>query len=157
MPTTTDRTRPQASPAPPRREVEMTLVGTDRKVRALEFAPGIYVPRSSAEVAEQVPRYGIAQLMRQADGSYLPVLRSWATTIRLKGNQDRIRELLGADLGYKVLLRLLKAGFIRGSYATPGTTLIDLASLADHLAAAADPEFWTPVRRAAYAATCGEV
>lgn len=141
-------------PAPP--EVDLHLVGTDHTVRAAEIAPGIYAP-SEALPREVVPRYGICQLMRQADGSYLPVLKGWAPKWKLVTDPEKIRAALGIAINYRTLIRLWRAGFIAASMPGPSTTLIDLASLTNHLNATQDPEFWTPERRARYSATVGEV
>jgi hypothetical protein len=107
----------------------------------VQLAPGqesrIPVPR------EAVPRYGMVQLMRQTDGTYLPVLKTWSETVRLTCS---LPNDLGLDVSYNTLVRLVTAGFVQGTRIAPETTLIDLESLVAHMEACRDPEYWTPAR-----------
>jgi hypothetical protein len=111
----------------------------------VEIAPGqetdVSVPRSA------VPQYGFVKLMRQGDGSYLPVLKTWSETIRLRESTPTD---LGLDISYMTLKRLIVAGFIRGRLIAPDTCLLDLASLYEHIERCQDFEFWTEENRAEY-------
>jgi len=77
--------------APPENRIKIKLVKTGHSV---EIAPGseteVSIPR------EAVPRYGFVQLMRQNDGSYLPVLKTWSETIRMRSDTP---SALGLDIG----------------------------------------------------------
>jgi hypothetical protein len=114
------------------------MIQTNTRV---QLAPGqesgVSVPR------ESVPRYGVVQLMRQTDGTYIPVLKTWSETVRLTCN---LPHELGLDISYNTLTRLVIAGFISGQRIAPETTLIDLESLVAHMEACRDPEFWNAKR-----------
>ncbi len=116
--------------------------GQPAATRLAQLAPGCYVPRV-IEPAD-VPRYGIFRLMRQTDGSYVPILKHWGQWRRL--DESLWKDLGIADLKKRTLYRLFNAGFIRHSRPSPNVILVDLGSLVDHLAATEDPEFWTPER-----------
>lgn len=113
----------------------------------VEFAPGQEVDATLPR--EAVPRFGLVQLMRQADGSYVTVLKTWSETVRLK--LDTLPNL-GIDVSYKTCRRLIAAGFIEGSFIAPETFIMDLESLYNHVQATRDPEFWTDARKAKYRA-----
>ena len=118
--------------------IKIKLVKTGHSV---EIAPGseteVSIPR------EAVPRYGFVQLMRQNDGSYLPVLKTWSETIRMRSDTP---SALGLDISYNTMKRLIVSGFIRGSLIAPDTCLVDLVSLFEHINATRDFEFWTQER-----------
>lgn len=106
----------------------------------VEIAPGektADLPRTA------VPKYGFVHLMRQPDGSYTPVLQSWGEMIRMTSD---LPHRIGLNTDYSTLRRLLIAGFIKYRHFSPGTILIDLQSLYEHMDACKDPEFWTPER-----------
>lgn len=123
-------------------KIQCRLVKTGETV---EIAPGneteVSIPRSS------VPRYGFVQLMRQSDGTYIPILKTWSETIRLRESTPTD---LGLDISYMTLKRLIVAGFIRGRLIAPDTCLLDLASLYEHIEGCRDFEFWTEENRANY-------
>lgn len=122
---------------------KIKVVGTGVSV---ELAPGETLPVEIPR--EAIPRYGIVQMMRQADGSYLPVLLPWGKTVRM--HNDIGRKELGVDISYKTLMRLGKAQFIRIYAIAPQAYELDLKSFYDHIEAVQDPEFWTPERRQLY-------
>lgn len=111
----------------------------------VELAPGqeteVPIPR------EAVPRYGMVQLMRQSDGTYIPILKTWSETIRLRESTPHD---LGLDVSYMTLKRLIVAGFIKGRLIAPDTCLVDLASLYEHVENCSDFDFWNEERRAEY-------
>jgi hypothetical protein len=127
--------------------------GEEMKSRLSQVSPGVYEV-GSIDPAD-VPRYGLVWMMRQPDGSYLPVLRTHSQLVAMS------RELPGQlglkGLSYRGLLRLIVAEFVGSCRATPGVIMVDLASLADHLDAARDPEFWTPERRKRFSDAIAEV
>lgn len=116
--------------------------GKQAATRLAQIAPGCYVPRSIDPA--DLPRYGYFRLMRQRDGSYLPILKHWGQWRRL--DDDLWRHLGLQGLSKRTFLRLCNAGFIRRIRPSPKVILVDLGSLCDHLSAAEDPEFWTPER-----------
>lgn len=126
----------------------MTLLNaTKPSTIEVEPAPGQTI--EAALPREAVPRFGIVQLMRQSDGTYVPILKSWSNTVRLK--LDTMNNL-GLDVSYKTTRRLIIAGFVKGSLIAPETFLLDVESLYEHLQATRDPEFWTEARKAQYRA-----
>lgn len=127
--------------------------GTEMKSRLSQVSPGVY--ETLAVHPDDVPRFGLVWMMRQADGSYLPVLRTHSQLVAMS------RELPGQlglkGLSYRGLLRLIVAEFVGSCRATPGVIMVDLASLAAHLEAARDPEFWTPERRKRFSDAIAEI
>lgn len=122
--------------------IQCRLVKTGDTVEiAPEHQTEVSIPR------EAVPQYGVVKLMRQGDGSYIPVLKTWNETIRMREDTPYH---LGLDISYMTLKRLIAAGFIRGRLIAPDTCLLDLASLYEHIEKCQDFEFWTPARRAEY-------
>lgn len=110
--------------------------------RRIEVAPGRHV--ADPEIPrDEVARYGFAKLMRQSDGSYIPVLQCWGETVRAR---ESIWREMGIDVGSETIKRLIRAGFVRCRRIAPDTTLVDLQSLYEHLEAVRDPEFWTEAR-----------
>lgn len=120
--------------------------GKQADTELVEAAPGVYVAPSVAP--EDVPRYGICHLKRQADGSYIPVMKQFARHSRMAAD---LPERLGLEgLSTRTLYRLIAAGFIAHRRPAPNVILVDLASLAKHLEECADPDFWTPRRIALF-------
>lgn len=118
--------------------------------RLVEVAPGQWT--APAIDPADVPRFGIVRLMRQQDGSYLPILKHYSQYIKIT---EGLPEALGyIGLSYTTLYRLCHAGFIKSSKPSPLVILIDILSLADHVEAARDPEFWTPERRRIWSDAC---
>lgn len=113
-----------------------------RRVRA-ELTPGrvagaVEIPRDT------IPRFGVVEILQARDGSVVPIIKNWGQKIRLTHDLPR---RLGLDLSRSSLLRLMRADFIRYHQVTPGTILLDVASVAEHVAATQNgQEFWTPER-----------
>lgn len=130
-----------------------SLTGKEMATRLSEVAPGVFEP-ATIDPAD-VPRYGLVWLMRQSDGSYLPVLKHHALYVSM--SHDLPVQLGLKGLSPKGLYRLIAAGFVACSRTTPGTILVDLGSLAAHIESARDPEFWTPERRKRWKDACAEI
>jgi hypothetical protein len=111
----------------------------------VQIAPGTgthtLIPRSS------VPRYGVVRLLANQDGTFDTSLLTWGEMRRLTTD---LPAKLGLDISYNTLKRLVFSGFVAGSRPAPNTILIDLGSLATHMEACADPDFWTPSRVARF-------
>lgn len=127
--------------------------GEAAKTRLSQVAPGEY---AAAEIhPDDVPRYGIVRLMRQADGTYVPVLRNHGQYIRI--SEDLPEKLGLKGIAFKTLYRLVAAGFVACSRPAPNVILVDVLSLSEHLQATRDTEFWTPERRRIWSDACTEV
>jgi hypothetical protein len=129
-----------------------SLTGKEMKTDLVEIAPGEWAP--GPVDAMDVPRYGLVWLMRQTDGSYLPVLKMHSLYVSMSHE-------LPSQLGLKgfparSLYRLISAGFVASTCPTPANIMVDLGSLAQHIEAARDPEFWTPERRARWSTAIAE-
>ena len=123
------------------------LPKTGHVIDCIEFAPDKFQPANGIIPREAVPRYGFIQLMRQQDGRYLPTMKSWGETVRMSVDMP---ETFGLDVDYNTIMRLIKADFLRAKVVAPGSYLLDLASLWEHLEKCSDPAFWTPERRRRY-------
>lgn len=117
--------------------------GEPAKTRLVEVAPGQY---AVGEIhPEDVPRFGVVRMMRQGDGSYIPVLKQSGQYVRMA---RELPDLLGLKgLSSNTLYRLVAAGFVGSSRPAPGVIMVDLLSLCEHIEAAKDTEFWTHERR----------
>lgn len=123
---------------------ELRLASTGEPMKVVQFAPGKYaalVPRLA------VPAFGLVQLVPAANGHFRPVVRVWNQHVRL--GEDLGRHL-GLPIDRNTFIRLIKGDFVRARKPGPGTYLIDLVSLWEHLEETEDPDFWTPARREAY-------
>lgn len=118
-----------------------------------ELTPGAF--EEPAVHNADVQRYGLAWLMRQADGRYLPVLKGHSQHVKL--TRDLPAQLGFKDLSYRGLLRLVTAGFVASSRITPDVIHIDLASLVAHILATRDPEFWSRANRRKYSDVSTEI
>lgn len=116
--------------------------GKPAATQLVEAAPGVFVAPTVAP--EDVPRYGICKLMRQPDGSYIPVLKQYSPHVRMDSNALGNAGLNA--LSRRTLYRLIAAGFVAHSRPAPNLIMVDLASLAEHLEKTKDPEFWTSAR-----------
>ncbi len=110
-----------------------------------QLAPGKF--EACEFIPDDAPRYGMVRLMRQTDGSLLPVLKLFGQYRRLAGLAT---ELGIRDLSQRTLDRLVETGFIQSIRPSPSVILVDMESLCQHLENTRDPEFWTPRRRAQY-------
>lgn len=120
--------------------------GAQTRTQLTQIEPGKWIAGDIHP--DDVPRYGIVRMMRQADGTYLPILRQHSQYVRMCAE---LPEQLGLkDLPVRTLYRIINAGFVEISRPAPNVILVDLVSLADHIHAARDPEFWTPMRRKQY-------
>ena len=120
-----------------------------KTMQRIQIAPGATaedIPR------EEVPRYGFVKLMRQADGSYLPILQSHGHTVRLG---ETFCQDYGIDTHTKTIRRLIVAGFVSGHFISPHALLVDLSSFHEHMEACKDPDFWTPDRRKKFSQAIG--
>lgn len=127
--------------------------GQEAKTRLIEAAPGQW----TAETVDpaDVPRFGIVRMMRQPDGRYIPVLKHYGQYVRMS---RELPESLGfRGLSSMTLYRLCAAGFVACSRPGPGVILVDILSLAEHIEAARDPEFWTHARRQRWSDACASV
>jgi hypothetical protein len=120
-----------------------SLTGREMATDLVEITPGVWEPGTVDP--RDVPRYGLCWLMRQTDGSYLPIIKAHALYVSM--SHDLPGQLGLKGLSSRSLYRLIAAGFVASTSPTPGTILIDLGSLATHIEAARDPEFWTSERR----------
>jgi hypothetical protein len=126
--------------------------GKEAKSELIEVTPGQWI--ASHVHPDDVPRIGLVRLMRQADGSYIPVLKAQSQLVRMTRDLGENVGLHG--LSWKSLYRLIGSGFVQSSRPTPNVILVDLASLFAHVEAARDPEFWTPQRRAIWSQAVAE-
>lgn len=137
---------------PKKKPTLMLASGKKAKTDLVEVAPGQW---AAAEIhPDDVPRVGIVRLMRQGDGSYVPILKLSSQYVRMSRELGETVGLHG--LSWKSLYRLIGAGFVASSKPTPNVILVDLVSLAAHVESARDPEFWTPARRAQWSQACAE-
>lgn len=126
----------------PTREIQLA---TGETVTATEVAPGQWIQTSQLR-----PRtFGVMQLVPDGQsGRYIPRIKVWGESVRMKLD-------MSADLGLegmsgRTIRRLAHAGFVHITAAGPQQSYLDLQSLAEHLEAARDPEFWNPERRRRY-------
>ena len=118
------------------------LTGQEAESKLTQIAPGKFVV--DAVSPGDVPRYGICRLMRQADGSYIPILKTYPPHISF--SSDLLENMGLRGVSRQTIMRLAQAGFVKWSRPSPKCLCIDVASLVDHLTATRDPEFWTPER-----------
>jgi len=129
---------------------QLTLIrdGQTAQTQLVEVAPGQYT--ATAVHPADIPRYGLVRMMRQGDGSYIPVMKQYAQHARM------CRELcsrIGLDgISPNTLYRLIQAGFVESKRPSPNVILVDLGSLVEHVEATRDPEFWTRDRIARFRA-----
>lgn len=107
----------------------------------IPVAPGVSI--EDARGKAHVPSLGVVNLVRQKDGSLIPMLRTWKPYVKLTVD---LPEKLGLDLTYRTLRTLILAGFVDARAITPRQTLVNVGSLFAHFDAVRDPEFWTPER-----------
>ena len=126
-------------------EIRHAVTGKSIAAQSIQIAPGKTIHVATQE--EDVPRYGIFRMVRQSDGSYLPVLKTFETLLKL----DEVLDLLRIPgLSRRTLARLCETGFVDCTRPSPNSQLVDVGSLLAHLQAARDPEFWTSQRRAQF-------
>lgn len=119
--------------------------GKPLKTAVRQISPGTWEPCDL--VPDDAPRYAVVKLMRQGDGSVIPVLNLFGQYRRVAGLADA----LGIrGLSQRTLERLVETSFVESIRPAPAVTLVDMASLCRHLEATRDPEFWTDRRRAQY-------
>lgn len=127
--------------------------GRPAETRLVEIAPGQW---AAGDIhPSDVPRYGLVRLMRQTDGSYIPVLKQHSQYVRM--SHDLPEQLGLKGLSPKTLYRIIAAGFVASSRPAPAVILVDLLSLSEHVEAARDPEFWTPEKRRRWSDACAEI
>jgi hypothetical protein len=119
-----------------------------REAVVSEVSPGKF---QAVIPPEDLPRYGIARMMRQPDGRYIPVLSHHSELIQLT---PRTPEELGLrGVHWKGLRRLVISGLVSGSFPTPHVCLMSLASFVEHVEATRDREYWTEERKEAFRTT----
>lgn len=109
--------------------------------RIIEIAPGVTLSRP--QLAAATPEFGVVRMRREANGQLTPMLRTWKAEVKLTKD---LPEQLGVEIDYRTMLRLAAAGFISTRRPSPRLTLVNIASLIEHMDACQDPEFWTPAR-----------
>ncbi len=126
------------------RKLPLTNMQTGKVLatRLIEIAPGTFAATEIS--AADVPRYGLVRLMRQTDGSYLPVLKHHGQWRRC--GEEMLRDCGLDAIPMRTFYRLVNAGFVRKSRPTPNGYMVDLSSLVEHIEAASQPGFWTPER-----------
>jgi hypothetical protein len=110
----------------------------------IEIAPGMVRQITLADGI--VPQLVLAKVVRLPSGRYVLTPTDFCGSVRLSYSLPR---KLGLDCTYYCLRRLVVAGFIKASTVAEKTTLIDLQSLNEHLAATrtdAPEPFWTRER-----------
>ena len=121
-----------------------------RSMVRVEFMPG-RVAEVPAMTVAGLPKYVVCRLAKQSNGSYALIPESWHQMVPLTRT---LHKELGLNCSYRTLYNLVRAGFVRGSMPTSGLTLIDLASVAEHLrnceVSEDKPLFWTKDRKDRY-------
>ncbi len=107
----------------------------------IPVAPGVTI--EDARGKANCPSLGVVNLVRQKDGSLIPMLRTWKPWVKLTVD---LPEKLGIELSYRTLRTLILAGFVDARAITPRQTLVNVGSLFAHFDNVRDPEFWTPER-----------
>jgi len=114
----------------------------------VQYAPGkftnIDLPR------ESVGSFGYVKTVLMADGSVVPLWKTWSNTMKV--GRD-LPAKLGLDVHVDTIRCLIQAGIVTAGKFAPSTTLVNVDSLIRHLIATMkDSEsYWTPERQAAYA------
>lgn len=131
-------------------QLEFWDVASGQLVRtmAVELSPGLHVVTEPNLVPEDaLPKWGIAEFVRNPDNSYKLVART-------NGNQIKLTMDIGQQLGirgpgrsiYETIKRLCWAGFIRHRQWTKDSYYLDLHSLYKFMRRIENPGFWTPER-----------
>lgn len=87
-----------------------------------------------------VPQFGVAEWVPAGDNTYRLVARTLPRWHVINGKTMR---LLGIACSPRTLVRLMDAGFIETRRPTPNTREFSYDSYLAHVAATADPEFWS--------------
>ncbi len=111
------------------------------------LGPGDIVNLSN--VPADTSRYGVVRMVRNADGSYTPLIKTYTRWLRLNA-QTMIELNLHGALSRDTIQRLINCGVIHTSMPSPQVTLIDVDSLLTHLENTRDPGWWTAERRKAF-------
>ena len=102
--------------------------------RVIEVVPGLKV---APLPIEEIPEIAIAKLQAVGDGTYRPILVTLETNIRLTTAAKVLH------VPYHILLRLVRAGFIRSTQPSPGFHQMSLDSWFEHMRALRDDaDFW---------------
>ena len=104
------------------------------------------IPKKSAPPPPPAapPLLTACDLVPLGDGSYRAVPR------RPTGKVTVTEATRLAGYPRASIYKLYHGGFVSGEFKSPRRLLIDVESLALHLEAVRDPEFWTPARRDRY-------
>lgn len=114
------------------------------KVIPAHPSPGDIVHLSN--IPADVSRYGVVRMLRNGDGSYTPLIKTYSRWIKL--DQKTLIELnLHNCLSRDTMQRLINCGVIKTSMPSPQVTLIDVDSLLSHLENTRVPGWWTDERR----------
>lgn len=114
----------------------------------VQYAPGkftnIDLPR------ESVGSFGYVKTVLMADGSVVPLWKTWSSTMKV--GRD-LPAKLGLDVHVDTIRCLIQAGIVKAGKFAPSCTLVDVDSLIRHLIACMkDSEaYWTLDLQAAYA------
>lgn len=94
-------------------------------------------------------QYGIVRMVRNADGSYTPVLKTFERWVKL--TYATLADIgLTNCISYETITRLIDCGAIACRYPSPKVRVIDLDTLISWIEQARDPDYWTPARIHAY-------
>jgi hypothetical protein len=119
----------------------------DVRVSHSNLGPGDIVNLSN--IPADTSRYGVVRMVRNADGSYTPLIKTYTRWMRL--NATTLIELnLHGALSRDTIQRLIDCGIIKTSMPSPQVTLIDVDSLLTHLENTRTPGWWTEERRKAF-------
>ena len=107
------------------------------KNEKVQAVPGKFI---DAEV-NTAPRVGMLDWVKVGPDTYRAVPRTREVWTRLS---PAVVKRLGLGIDYRLFLRLINAGFVKGQKVTPSTYTFSLESYEAHLEAVRnDPEFWS--------------
>lgn len=110
---------------------------------SVEFMPGRVMEMEAPEPAK-VPKFVVAKLARQANGTYALIPQQWNMQMRLT---NKLCRDFGLQCSRKIIYNLIRAGLVKGTMISPRNTMVDIYSLVEHLhrcqVGAGRPVFWT--------------
>lgn len=112
----------------------------------VEFMPGRVMQLRAFESA-QVPKFVVAKVVRQGNGTYAMIPQQWSQQVRL--TQQLCRDM-GIQCDRKIIYNLIRAGLVKGTMISPRNTMVDVLSLVEHLQrceiGSGKPVYWTKAR-----------
>jgi hypothetical protein len=112
----------------------------------VEFMPGRVMELAAFEAAS-VPKFVVAKLVKQGNGTFALIPQQWSQQVRL--TKQLCREM-GIQCDRKIIYNLIRAGLVKGTMISPRNTMVDLVSLVEHIQScqmgAGKPVFWTKAR-----------